>query len=126
MSELNFYLPASNVPLLQKLPGFENFDPPLEVLHCVKPGAGVVDAPRAFSIKLQGVTEKECKMKASKIDAELCMRHDGGRLSAAMTTHVDDLKLTGEPERTNLIQRELHKLFGELKVEWYVFTKIVV
>ncbi len=53
LREVNFYLPASNIPLLRKLPGFENFDPMKEVLHCDKPGTGLVDAPRAFSIKLQ-------------------------------------------------------------------------
>ena len=44
--EVNFYLPASNVPLLRKIPGFESFDPQKEVLHCDKPGTGLVDAPR--------------------------------------------------------------------------------
>ena len=30
--EVNFYLPADNIPLLQKLPGFETFDPQKEIL----------------------------------------------------------------------------------------------
>ena len=37
----------------------ENFDPQTEVLHCDKPGTGLVDAPRAFSMKLKRVTETE-------------------------------------------------------------------
>ena len=43
--EVNFYLPANNIPLLRQLPGFEDFDPQTEVLHCDKPGTGLVDAP---------------------------------------------------------------------------------
>ena len=39
-----------------------------------------------------------------------------------MTKHVDDLKLTGEAEMLNLILKELKQVFGELKIEWYVFT----
>ena len=50
MREVNFYLPANNIPLLRQLPGFENFNPQTEVLHCDKPGTGLVDAPRAFSL----------------------------------------------------------------------------
>ena len=57
--EVNFYLPADNIPLLQELPGFETFDPQKEILHCDKPGTGLADAPRAFSIKLRKVTEEK-------------------------------------------------------------------
>ena len=112
LREVNFYLPANNIPLLKQLPGFENFDAQNEVLHCDKPGTGLVDAPRAFSIKLRGVTEDKCRMRSSVIDAELCMRHDEGRLSAAMTKHVDDLKLTGSSPRTQHVLSELQKVFG--------------
>ena len=50
MREVNFYLPASDISLLRTLPGCEDFDPQKEVLHCDKPGTGLVDAPRAFSL----------------------------------------------------------------------------
>jgi hypothetical protein len=56
--------PASNIPLLRKVPGFGNFSPATEVLHCDKPGAGLDDAPRAFSLKLSKVTRGECKNDA--------------------------------------------------------------
>ena len=39
-----------------------------------------------------------------------------------MTKHVDDLKMTGETEMLNLILKELQQIFGQLKVEWHVFT----
>ena len=94
--EVNFYFPASNIPLLRQLPGFEDFDAQNEVLHCDKPGTGLVDAPRAFSMQLRGVTETKCHMKSSQIDGELCMRHESGYLTAVLTKHVDDLKVTRE------------------------------
>jgi hypothetical protein len=59
--EVNFYLPAANISLLRRIPGFETFDPQTEVLHCDKPGTGLADAPRAFSINLRMVTENVCK-----------------------------------------------------------------
>ena len=125
MREVSFYLPANNIPLLKQLEGFENFNPQTEVLHCDKPGTGLVDAPRAFSLQLRGVTETKCHMKSSQIDAELCMRHEHGRLVAMLTKHVDDLKLTGDAGAVQSILAELQKVFGELKVEWHVFTKCV-
>eukprot|EP00974_Lingulodinium_polyedra_P028313 2731480-Lingulodinium_polyedra.AAC.1 len=50
--EVNFELPGGSVTLLQQVPGFEKFNPQLEVLHCGKPGTGLRDAPAAFSRKL--------------------------------------------------------------------------
>merc|ERR1712012_830905 len=35
--EVNFYLPAHNIPMIRQLPGFADFDPAQEVLHCDKP-----------------------------------------------------------------------------------------
>ena len=76
LREINFYLPAADVALLRRLPGFENFNPQTEVLHCDKPGTGLADAPRAFQIKLSQVLTTRCNMKQSKVDAELCFRHE--------------------------------------------------
>ena len=116
--EVNFYLPASNVPLLRQLPGFEDFDPQTEGLHCDKPGTGLADAPRAFSIKLRGVTEDKCHMVSSQVDPEMCFRHQQDGLVPLLNKHVDDLKLTGTPAATQHILSELQKVFGELKIEW--------
>ena len=81
-----------------------------------------MDAPRAFSMQLRGVTKSKCNMKSSQVDGELCMRHALGRLMALLTKHVNDLKLTGEPDAVTNILSELQKVVGELKVEWHVFT----
>ena len=81
--EVNFYLPASSIPLLRKVPGFEDFDPAKEVLHCDKPSTGLVDAPLAFSIKLGMVTLDKCNLIPSKIDPEFCCRHEMENLLAS-------------------------------------------
>ena len=96
--EINFYLPAADIPLLRSLPGFEGFDPQKEVLHSDKPGTGLADAPRAFQVKLVGILVKKCGMHQSKVDNELCFKHDPktGMLVCIMTIHVDDLKIAGE------------------------------
>ena len=95
--EINFYLPAADIPLLRAVPGFEGFDPQKEVLHCDKPGTGLADAPRAFQVKLSGILTKKCGMRQSGVDNELCFKHDAsGTLICLMTTHVDDLKIAGE------------------------------
>ena len=120
--EVNFYLPAADVPLLRKVPGFEDFDPTTEVLHCDKPGTGLVDAPRAFSLKLSRVTTGKCRLVPSKVDPELCCRYDNGRLVCMMTKHVDDLKIAGEPAVVKEILTILQKEFGELKINWHDFT----
>ena len=94
---MNFYLPASSISLLKRVPGFENFDPQTEVLHCDKPGTGLTDAPRAFSIKLKTVTDEKCHMQASLVDPEMCVKHKATQqLIAMLTKHVDDIKMTGE------------------------------
>ena len=55
--EVNFYLPGNCVSILKQVLGFEDFNEHTEVLHCEKPGTGLVDAPRAFSLKLSQVTK---------------------------------------------------------------------
>jgi len=120
--EVNLYLPAGQIALLRQVPGFESFGPQMEVLHCDKPGTGLVDAPRAFSIKLQMITRDKCKLLPSSIDPEMCFRHDQGRLVCVMTKHVDDLKIAGEPEIVRQVLVELQKVFGELKVIYNSFV----
>jgi hypothetical protein len=94
----------------------------MEVLHCDKPGTGLVDAPRAFSIKLQMVTRGKCNLIPSSVDPEMCFRHEHGKLVCVMTKHVDDLKIAGEPAVVRQVLVELQKVFGELKVVYNSFV----
>ena len=123
--EVNFYLPAYNIPQLRQVPGFENFNPESEVLHCDKPGTGSVDAPRCFSLKLSTVTTK-CGLVASNVDPELCYLHrmiDGKLvLVVIMAKHVDDLKVTGERSEVIRIMQGIEAVFGKMKVSFNSFT----
>ena len=120
--EVNFYLPSASIPFLKQVEGFENFNPMLEVLHCDKPGTGLIDAPRAFSMKLNQVTKDTCGLMPTSVDPELVAKHVAKRLVALMTKHVDDLKVTGEDETVKHVFSEIGKVFGDLKVEKHRFT----
>jgi hypothetical protein len=97
LREVNFVLPRHNVEQLRKIKGYETFDPDTEVLHCVKPGTGSVDAPRAFSLKLADILTK-LKLTPSRVDPEIWYLHRDNNLRLVMTKHVDDLKVTGLEE----------------------------
>ena len=123
--EVNFYLPAYNIPQLRQISGYETFDPNCEVLHCDKPGTGSVDAPRCFSLKLAKIT-KECGLIPSNVDPEFCYLHEQrGKtlvLVALITKHVDDLKCAGERHTVIRILTSIQKAFGLLKITWNNFT----
>jgi hypothetical protein len=126
LREVNFTLPPGldTLECLRKLPGFEKFDPRMEVLHNDKPGTGSVDAPRAFSLKLAQVTQNVLDMQPTTTDEELVLKHNRqtGALEAVMSKHVDDLKITGSKETIAEIISELEKVFGSIKLEWHTFT----
>ena len=119
---MNFYLPGPSQHLLQRIPGFEGFNPSTEILHNDKPGTGLVDAPRAFSYKLAQVTSRECDLQPTTVDAELVVKHDNGNLVAIMSKHVDDLKIAARKEVILWILGVLEKTFGKLTVSWNSFT----
>ena len=133
LREVNFTLPAYANAFIRELPGWEDFNPATEVIHCDKPGTGCNDAPRCFSMKLAQITQQEIGMKACTVDNELCILHEshsaeakkskyGKRLVCIMAKHVDDLKLCGEYDVIVDVLAKIQKVFGELKIEWNNFT----
>ena len=125
--EVNFYLPGNCVSILKQVLGFEDFSEQAEVPHCDKPGTGLVDAPRAFSLKLSQVTKNRCGMIPSSVDGELVLKFEQadngiGTLICLMAKHVDDLKLTGKKKVIEWVLQQIQEVFGELKIEWYTFT----
>ena len=110
LREVNVALPPYCMICLRQIPGYENFNPAMEVLHCEKPGTGCNDAPRCFSLKLAQVTRNLCGLRPSTVDGELCMKHvaEAGRskLVDIITKHVDDFKLAGtRAEVTSVLQQ---------------------
>ena len=133
LREVNFTLPGYANALLKQIPGWEDFDPATEVIHCDKPGTGCNDAPRCFSLKLSTVTRDICGMLPCTADNELCMLHKPCtshqvvgrptlRLVAIITKHVDDLKVTGDKAIVIWILEQIQKVFGQLKIDWNNFT----
>ena len=117
LREVNFYLPANNIAILTRIPGYESFDPQREVLHCDKPGTGSVDAPRAFNIKLKAVLEKQIGMQNSLIDEQLMFCHKDDRLQGLMTVRVDDLKITGARPWVTQCLTCLEKVFWRIEAK---------
>ena len=104
--EVNFYLPGNCVSILKQVPGFEDFNEQAEVLHWDEPGTGLVDAPRAFSLKLSQVTKNRCRMIPSSVDGELVLKPEHsdtgiGTLMCLMAKHVDDPKLTARKKSSS-------------------------
>ena len=59
LREVSSTVPPATAEELRKIPGFEDFDETKEVLKCAKPGTGLQDAPKRFSLKLRRVTVDE-------------------------------------------------------------------
>ena len=115
--EVNFYLPGNCVSILKQVPGFEDFNEQTEVLHCDKPGTGLVDAPRAFSLKLSQATKNRCRMIPSSVDGELVLKFEQadngiGTLICLMAKHVDDLKLTGKKEVIEWVLQQIQEVLA--------------
>ena len=70
MREVNLELTRAAAELLKHVPGFEDFNWQTEVLHNDKPGTGLVDAPRAFSMKVGQVLE-QCGLRPISVDEEV-------------------------------------------------------
>ena len=93
MREVNFVLPACCVAVLRKKrPGYEDFDPATEVLHCEKTGSGCNNSTWCLSLKLAQVTQDLFVLKPSTVDGVLCLKHkaEAGRPKQVviMTKHV--------------------------------------
>ena len=111
--EVNFELDSDSVSVLRTLPGFEDFDPRYEVLHCDKPGTGCKDAPRAWSIQLTKATNDDYGFKPTTFDNELVVRHTNGQLDSIGTKHVDDIKAAAPAETIAKLIAVLEKHFGD-------------
>jgi hypothetical protein len=119
--EINFELNKNDVEILQQLPGFEDFDPVTEVLHCDKPGTGSKDAPAAFAKRLAQVTHGigcvpvagDNQLEQLRVDNELVM---------LIGKHVDDIKFTGHMQCLKKLIHVCEEAFGKLKINWFNFA----
>ena len=119
--EVNFTLPRDSWPILRMIPGYEDFDINSEVLHCEKPGTGLREAPRCFSLKFRKVTQA-LGLRSCSVEPELEMMHRQNKLVALLCKHIDDVKITASADVIKYIITGLEKVFGALDVEWNRFT----
>ena len=127
--EVNFTLPPGSAAVLRQVPGYEDFDETLECLHCIKPGTGCKDAPRAFSMKLARVTRSQ-DLRPTTWDPELELKHESAgtdgssasQLVLILSKHVDDLKIAGQKQYVERLIQHIEKVFGKMKGDYDDFT----
>ena len=114
--EVQFDLPQHSVPILRMIEGFEDFNPSLECLDMTGPGFGLMDAPRWWTVKLTSVlTNEQNRMTSTQADSRVFVRHGKEpsasivKLEVACSTHVDDVKGTGDPEESNVYSQTSQK-----------------
>ena len=110
-----FTEPAGYTDFIRSLPGCGHYNLAIHELELLKPVYGLKDAPRAWRRRLHTAM---LAMKAEQLRTDRCIyvfRRDGV-LIGICSSHVDDLKIAGEPELVKGVLSELTKLFGRLKV----------
>jgi hypothetical protein len=117
---VHFDPPAKFAALFTALPGMADTDWSRHTLKMVKPIYGLKDAPRCWRKQLH-ISLTGLGGHALLCDPALyCWKHEGG-LVLLLSTHVDDLKLTGEDEWVAWLLAELTTQFGTLKTEIGIF-----
>ena len=114
--EVSFTVPPGSIPILQKVPGFEDFDGKFEVLKMLRLGFGLKDAPRAWNMMLVR-TLAEIDIFPTCTDSQLFVKHVAGVLVTILSAHVDDLKGAGTDEEKAKLIKHLEDKFGKLKQE---------
>ena len=109
-------VPPGSGELIRSLTGMQDFDESKEVLEILKPGFGLKDTPRLWNIALKRVLS-EIGVQPISTDPQLYVKHANGALVLALSVHVDDLKLTGQPHELKRAKEVLERHFDELKSE---------
>eukprot|EP00971_Amphidinium_carterae_P351345 6492067-Amphidinium_carterae.3 len=111
--------------MVRKLPGFETFDEATEILHLDRPGTGLKDAPRAFSLKLRRLTTS-MNFVQSCIDRELEFKFEQKRLCAAMAKHVDDIKMASTQAVFDSVIKDITAVFdGSRSIDQEEYGKAI-
>ena len=119
--DVSFEICPKTACVLKNLPGYQDFNINSEVLHCLKPGTGCRDAPKAFSIQLRRATSS-FGLQSTLVDPELEMLWENGTVKLLVLKHVDDLKITGEKDTITRFVNHLSTTFGKLDIHWHEFT----
>lgn len=119
--EVSFSPPKGYEAYFRELPGFSSFDGLRHVLRMLKCIYGLKDAPRAWKMKLER-SLKAAGGQPLHTDRNLWVWFKNGSLCLVLSTHVDDLKGTGETGEIERIRVLLTTEFGKLKESFDNFT----
>ena len=121
-----FSVPKTSEYLIKLLPGFEAYDSSVHEIIMLKPIYGLKDAPRAWRQKLhQVLTGLHGRSLASDPSLytwhELVKGQPDPELRLIVSTHVDDLKITGTPAAIKYLVDGLISCFGKLTIKKKIF-----
>ena len=85
-------------------------------LECLKPAYGLVDAPLAWQLCLHDALETSGGTQSS-LDENLWLWKDSSGLTAMMTTHVDDLAVTGTENFLENQYKYVCGRFGKISIQ---------
>jgi hypothetical protein len=120
--EVSFVPPVGSETYFRELKGMSNYDPVKHVLRLLKPVYGLKDAPAAWKKQLNRVLSLAGGRQLLTDKCLWAWFSGTGTLVLLLSTHVDDLKGTGEPETTEKVLKFLEKEFGTLKTQYDNFT----
>ena len=115
LRSVSFSPPKAYEHLFKKLPGLQNINFEDSCLAMHKPIYGLKDAPRAWRKRLHQILV-ECGGRALSSDDSLYVFHEKGELTCLLSTHVDDLKVTGEDSTVDRIFKTIESHVGKLKI----------
>ena len=111
-----FHPPRGYESFVKELPGMEAYDRNVHELLMTKPVYGMKDAPRAWRIRLHQALTSLHYMPL-KTDKALYYLYDQKQgITALISAHVDDLKITGIPSIIEKTIKDLTAMFGDLKI----------
>ena len=110
-------MPPETADLLRTFPQFKSFDPYRQALKLIKPVYGLKDAPRAWRLMLD-IVLTQLNGKKMIVDRQIYMWHGNERLTLLASTHVDDLKVTGDDEWINWLVKEIEQRVGKLTLQY--------
>jgi hypothetical protein len=126
---VQFCMPPGSNSILQKLPGYSDFDSVREVLEMLRCGFGLKDAPRLWNNVLRQLL-LDLGMRPLQSDEQLFVWHDGTHgdsdvpssvfapsCKLVLSTHVDDLKGAGQKDYREKLLTTLRQKFGQLKMK---------
>ena len=103
-----------------------NLTPFYLCLELLKAMYGLVDAPLLWQLCLRWYLIHHCKATQSAYDDNFYFWKQGNRLTAEMSTHIDDGCVAGLPEILEWLRKELDKRFGPMKRQTLPFNHVGV